>query len=778
MTTVSEDFPKKILAKLVPRLGEAGKREPEPEEDNKAPRPEERLNIAILRAAILWKVMNGFGTLAFVWATVVLLGGFATLITQRDFWFVTTISFIQAVGIFGANEDPTNQFALRVSEGLTVNERLLGCLEQDIWQRHREPMHLTVTQQELMKSLHCCRTCLGGLLLTAFSLAKLAAVTVLFILSSMRLSKQDYVDPMFRGDLEHKNIRRSLNMFYGLVLAQGICYLCSILNPLIPEVLKVSSRYKLGISGRNALVNRYLNDNYESCIRGNVRAALNMDLVSYAMELVTSNSATDQLLGVRTIDDVLSVGLYRKLALASIRASPETLEKLFKMLALNEETRGPAASIVLDLAPCIMVESVPGMIELTSVLLDERSSGNNELAWFGLSILEELMVNNPSNCLHATEVGNLLSKVIGLTNWYSHGHGRTAEDLMLEMPHNLVEKEILKKSLRVIHKLVATDIEAAKVLKRDTAENIQFLSNDRMITEHVEAIRIVACCTLDEEAREQIGNYPEIIKALKTCLFSDQVKHSAAAAEALVLLTMDNKRNVVAILEEIDSKETMQQVVNMLFVADGGHRTSMAAKLLHNFRACSGTDYLDQNNMMDIIDKAMPEVLKAIKMRVNRLEKSANTSQNSSNGNFAKLNIEEEGKVLESFIGLSVQICDSLNSCDFAKKHENGSHPTIDMLVQKLKQILEMYCSPTTETPGIRRVTIELMIWIMQSNKRNIESFRRFNVATKLEEVARAARKLESFRLFYSGLGVARYSKPISHVARAALALIAIDPAS
>lgn len=100
------------------------------------------------------------------------------------------------------------------------------------------------------------------------------------------------------------------------------------------------------------------------------------------------------------------------------------------------------------------------------------------------------------------------------------------------------------------------------------------------------------------------------------------------------------------------------------------------------------------------------------------------------------------------------------------------------MLVQKLKQILEMYCFPTTEIPGIRRVTIEMMVWIMQSNKRNIESFRHFNVATKLEEVARAARKLESFRLFYKGVGIARFSKPISHVARAALALIAMDPAS
>jgi hypothetical protein len=87
-----------------------------------------------------------------------------------------------------------------------------------------------------------------------------------------------------------------------------------------------------------------------------------------------------------------------------------------------------------------------------------------------------------------------------------------------------------------------------------------------------------------------------------------------------------------------------------------------------------------------------------------------------------------------------------------------------------------MYHSPTTEIPGIRRVTIELMIWIMQGNKSNIASFWHFNVAAELEQVVRSARKIESFRLFYRGVGVSRYNKPVSCVAREALALISHKP--
>jgi len=60
--------------------------------------PEEWLNIAILRTAFAYKAMNGLGTLATIWATVVLLGGFSTLVKEQDFWYVTIIAFVQSIG--------------------------------------------------------------------------------------------------------------------------------------------------------------------------------------------------------------------------------------------------------------------------------------------------------------------------------------------------------------------------------------------------------------------------------------------------------------------------------------------------------------------------------------------------------------------------------------------------------------------------------------------------------------------------------------------------------
>lgn len=60
--------------------------------------PEDRLNLAIFITAYGYKVMNSLGMLATIWATVVLLGGFSTLIKQQDFWYVTVISFVHSFG--------------------------------------------------------------------------------------------------------------------------------------------------------------------------------------------------------------------------------------------------------------------------------------------------------------------------------------------------------------------------------------------------------------------------------------------------------------------------------------------------------------------------------------------------------------------------------------------------------------------------------------------------------------------------------------------------------
>ena len=59
--------------------------------------PEKALNCCVRSVALVERVGNALGTLAFTWATVVLLGGYPTVLRPTDdFWFATTIVFLEA----------------------------------------------------------------------------------------------------------------------------------------------------------------------------------------------------------------------------------------------------------------------------------------------------------------------------------------------------------------------------------------------------------------------------------------------------------------------------------------------------------------------------------------------------------------------------------------------------------------------------------------------------------------------------------------------------------
>jgi hypothetical protein len=67
--------------------------------------PEKRLTMFALGLAVLEKGASGLGALGFVWATVVLLGGFAITLERKDFWFITVILLIEGTRIFSRSHE-------------------------------------------------------------------------------------------------------------------------------------------------------------------------------------------------------------------------------------------------------------------------------------------------------------------------------------------------------------------------------------------------------------------------------------------------------------------------------------------------------------------------------------------------------------------------------------------------------------------------------------------------------------------------------------------------
>ena len=63
-------------------------------------RPEVRIiNKYAVVAAYVRITLKSIGALLLLWATVVLLGDFVSLMTKDDFWSATIIAFVQAAGL-------------------------------------------------------------------------------------------------------------------------------------------------------------------------------------------------------------------------------------------------------------------------------------------------------------------------------------------------------------------------------------------------------------------------------------------------------------------------------------------------------------------------------------------------------------------------------------------------------------------------------------------------------------------------------------------------------
>jgi hypothetical protein len=58
--------------------------------------PEKHLNRFVRIIAFIERAGNGLGTLVFTWATVVILGGFSTMLTTREFNCATLLALLEA----------------------------------------------------------------------------------------------------------------------------------------------------------------------------------------------------------------------------------------------------------------------------------------------------------------------------------------------------------------------------------------------------------------------------------------------------------------------------------------------------------------------------------------------------------------------------------------------------------------------------------------------------------------------------------------------------------
>lgn len=223
--------------------------------------PEHRLTVLAMQLAVLEKAVSRLGTLAFIWATVVLLGGFAITLSRTDFWCITVLL-------------------------LTEGARIQGRSHELQWQQRAAPWR-------------CCPPVSRAAAVHVFHWLQLLSASVCVTVSLVRLVTQRYggdsADPW-------TNRRAALDIFYGLALLESLLFLGEKAlwhwrmgrHRLLERVAK---ECHIATACGLVAVRRFFYCSYSRSLNGSIFDGLHMDLVSYADGMLTAGSHDEQSLG-------------------------------------------------------------------------------------------------------------------------------------------------------------------------------------------------------------------------------------------------------------------------------------------------------------------------------------------------------------------------------------------------------------------------------------------------------------------------------------------------
>lgn len=774
------------------------------------PAPEKKLTLFALRLAILEKTASGLGTLGFIWATVVLLGGFAVTLKPKDFWFVTVILLIEGARIFSRSHElewqhqattwslaSASRYSFRaivsgsrflvhatkaafrpfsVIHSDNRNNQIPSKLRAAAARNQNKDSKYSNIQRTWHSSDVPILPYAGWVFLSKnvgriFYWFQLLSAVACAVLSLMRLIEQDYG----KVTEDTRNRKAALNIFYALALAEALLFLtekaywkwkidyCKLLE-------QVRKECDLGPYGM-ASINRFFYDSYSKCIERSIFDGLKMDLVSFAVELLDSNSHDEHLIGARILQNFTTNGKFASYTLRKIGTSTTVIERLIEMLNWKspdeENIRRSAAEIVSKLAgkkqSAIRVTAIPGALESISSLLytgqtydikpheiSRESTVSNRTDYdfsafnqLGLLILKKL-ASDHDNCYKIGNARGLMPKIIDFTS--------TSESLLTDRLAPDSRIKTVKRSLQLVKILASTTGETGTMLRKEIAEIVFTVSNIRKILQHGEShmmlqklgIEVIISLAMDEEARKQIGNSGGMIRLLLSIFFklrltAEQNSVSSEAGEALAMLTLENSTNCDKILKEASVVERLISSLNDPVLQVNSSR------VVTNLCAYSAPERFP---ILMGVAGAMPTVLKAI--------------------------MTEKDKLLEVSIGLAVQVFKSIPPQEYAEKLEMAGIKDADF-ANRLVDILRRYSHPEMKVPRIRRFVIELTIWLFRFQPKYAQLFKDMGAGEELRSVAETTSELESFKIFSGSVGLSPYAATISSLVDAALELMGLE---
>ncbi|KAJ8767553.1 hypothetical protein K2173_017622 [Erythroxylum novogranatense] len=770
--------------------------------------PEKKLTLFALRLAVLEKAATSLGTLGFIWATVVLLGGFAIVLDRTDFWFITVILLIEGTRIFSRSHElewqhqatwsvadaGINSFrALRSSSHLIVEtakaifSSLIAARKQSQLSISREVRgssdgantgncDVQRKQNRTWRSSEVPILPYGQWFFLSRNISKLlywlqiASATTCVVLSLMKLIRHDYGE-VEKGDTDKRNRKTALFIFYSLALAEASLFLMEkaywewkvIYRKLLDEV---NNECELGPSGMIS-IRRFFYDAYSKCVYGSIFDGLKMDMVTFGMDLLASSSPDEKLIGVRILHQFATNDRFSDDTLQKIGTNIEVMDRLIEILnwkdPQEEEIRRSAAEILSKLAGkkqnSLRVAGIPGAMESISSLLQT----NRTYSIAADEIGEKQIVFDHANYAfwQFNHLGLLILKKLARDhdNCGKIGNTRGLLPKIIDFTHaeerllkdeNAAASQILtvKRSLQLVKMLTSTTGATGRQLRKEISEIVFTISNIRDILRHGEKHPML----------QKLG-----IEILTGLALEEEATEKIGGTggvlkELLNIFFNQETLNPVRTaagealaMLALESKSNCHRILKLKVIERLVQALEVpslrvnAARIVRNLCAYEGGDCFKQ---LQGITTSAPTVLEAI--------------------------MTGQGKFQEVMVGLAAEVFKYMTGEESRIMFERAGILEAD-LANKMVQILKTYEHPRIKVPRIRRFAIELAIWMMRENASNVRVFRDLGLESELEAVLETTAQIESFNIFSGTVGLSRHSTTIHSLVETALKLLAVE---
>uniref|UniRef100_A0ACD5Y0A7 Uncharacterized protein n=1 Tax=Avena sativa TaxID=4498 RepID=A0ACD5Y0A7_AVESA len=625
------------------------------------------------------------------------------------------------------------------------------------------------------------------------------------------------------------NLGRSLRIFYGLVLGQGILYLVACILQVFSFILRRSLVRRAGFRGQQGVecVDLYYSYAYEKHMEGSILSAKKISIVTYAMKTLKSDTPKMQLHGVQMLHSFLKKEPFRTMTISKLTDSTKTVTSLLKMLGWtnveHRDIRLFAAKVLAELAESLQFLTIPGAIRQISSLLNtvhQMEIQNPLLDNCRQEEKQETPIQDAEDCLTpklkfwkqmmvyclipVDESSKLLDKQDSylLKCWKNV----TKCCSVPEEGQSVDNDPLPVLGMLIVERLANSDTQNCIEISRAPGlitTIIEFTSNRTSLTEITDthqallkgsSLKVLRRLTSTEgrfgvEFRHEVSKHPSLLSNLAGILDDNRSSQELRelTAEILRNLAMDENtrgeighfRAIIIMLMHAFLSRDAPSVTDSnqpLQIIAGQALAVLAMENPTNCVAMSeepGFAFVKELTVMIHVDRyrcIAASLLRSMCMYARSMLSKADLRELSYIlPKVFEIIMDADGAELEVFAGLSSQICNVIPE-DFARELEHGQNK--EKIIKGLVNSLNAYINPAANCPGVRRAVVEQAVYMMESDPSYTKCFIKCQMMEALMMVQRKHSRADKYRYFSGDVGLMEHSVPLSRLVTRAKELL------